>query len=192
MGAERSILVGEVVQLTSVTFVLLCVIKLIFPRVDDILAWLASYALVWKIPVHHAVTRAIMIGASFYLTASAIEWWIHFKVMHDWSLTNALHIKHHLNVNDGDMSLKASELDGFEWWHIAVFAGIGAMTAPYFKIWGVRPKTTAIAFATSLTVVGLLWNNVHNAIHDEYPQTPLSYGPPRFLGRGRLQTNTVL
>lgn len=130
--------------------------------------------------------RLLSIVSCYYLLISTVELLAHKFVMHEWKSLGIApaHIEHHLNVKQ-NMRLKKPDHNRdneFSWFHIMIMnILVTPITWPLFRHLRVSCRShIKIMFILSM-IVGVLWNNLHNAMHNDEKYIPLSHGPPKLL-----------
>ena len=117
---------------------------------------------------------------------------LHKFIMHDWKWIGVApgHLRHHLNVND-DMSLwkpDGMHDDEFNWMVIGLMAFVvSVLTWPVMHSLRVKANTHGAICAASVVGVGLMWNNMHNAMHDDEKHIPLWFGPPKIFKNATIR-----
>lgn len=128
--------------------------------------------------------------AHYYVLTSVVECVVHKYQMHGklcgkW--LNPHHIDHHLNVSH-DMTLK-HEIENhdnsgeFGWLQV-----VGHMTLLHLltmrhmsRVFGIRPMTNAVIWTGISISSSLLWNTLHNSMHNDDHKHCIRYGPPRLM-----------
>ena len=133
-------------------------------------------------------TRMFLAAVHYYVVMSTIEmcihkYWMHGKINGEW--WDPGHKQHHLNV-EHDMSLKEPIKDHdntgeFAYIHsvivaiLATLIGMGYMKK-YFHISNHNHMKIIFLAVFSNSI---LWNTLHNSMHEDDHTFPVIYGPPR-------------
>lgn len=140
-----------------------------------------------SISLSNNLHRVLLVAISYYIIFSTIEVFIHKYLMHEWKSLGLAksHIHHHLNVNNENMELRLPDdahEDEFSWLQILLLSFITiVITWPYFRFLRVSFRIHVIIVTLITLIVMTLWNNIHNAMHDDEKNIPCTYGPPKFF-----------
>lgn len=131
--------------------------------------------------------KYITLILAYYILISWIEWFAHKYYMHDIPETNRDHLRHHRAVLPNMNLIKKDEYgdNDFNWGVIFQLTLIGFILSYYyfFVIYELKPITHFVTLLGGATLVSMIWNNVHNAMHCEDLNTTIWRGPPSVISQ---------